>query len=805
MPQLQNRHFAIAVTALFCGLTNGNPAGAADAKPLDLTKAKIVVHKGAQAKAGELLADEIAKRTGINLLAQKNAKNFAGNPVIVINTVDADRRIKLPGSLKAPRRPDAYAIWVEKRDRNTMVMLLGYDRRATLFAAGHLLRLLSMTPGKLELPSDTRLSTAPDVAIRGHQIGYRDRANSYDAWDLKQFEQYIRDQIVFGVNAIELIPPVDPSTPRGPHMPLSPWEMNSKLSTLIGSYGLDVWLWVPVDIDVTDPKAAAAELRRWRKLFESCSHISDVFVPGGDPGETPPNKLLPWMAQMAALLHETHPDAGVWLSNQGFTPEENEFLFGYLRTTEPDWLRGIAFGPWAKHSIAEARARTPRKYRIRRYPDICHTVRCQYPVPEWDQAFAHTLGREPFNPRPRAMAHIHNSLAGFADGFVTYSDGIPDDVNKAIWSAAGWDTKLNVNEALTDYGRYFIDHKQGAAVARGLLALEDNWRGPLSDNKTIENTLAHWQTIEQLLPEAAKTNWRLQLALLRAYYDAYLQRRLLRQIQFEQEAKAQLRDAGKIGVKAAIHNARQLLAQADTDPTAQELRKRLVELGKLLYKSVGLQLDTPNYQASNPERGAVLDFLDAPLNDRPWLEAQFAEILKLDDQQEQQRRIQTIVNWEDPGPGGYYDNLGHVGRQSHLLPVLREKTWKADPGYVGSPQSEFSSGFHKSPLQFSNRKLSWLNQAETLFGKPLRMRYTHLDPQAKYRLRVTYAGRFRATMRLLADQTHEIHGPLPQPSKTWPVEFDIPQAATADGILELQWELRAQRGCQVAEVWLIKQ
>ena len=75
----------------------------------------------------------------------------------------------------------------------------------------------------------------------------------------------------------------------------------------------------------------------------------------------------------------------------------------------------------------------------------------------------------------------------------------------------------------------------------------------------------------------------------------------------------------------------------------------------------------------------------------------------------------------------------------------------------------------------------------------------------KYRLRVTYAGRFRATMRLLADQTHEIHGPLPQPSKTWPVEFDIPQAATADGILELQWELRAQRGCQVAEVWLIKQ
>ena len=47
--------------------------------------------------------------------------------------------------------------------------------------------------------------------------------------------------------------------------------------------------------------------------------------------------------------------------------------------------------------------------------------------------------------------------------------------------------------------------------------------------------------------------------------------------------------------------------------------------------------------------------------------------------------------------------------------------------------------------------------------------------------------------------------PLPQPAEPWPIEFDIPQAATADGVLDLQWELLAQRGCQVAEVWLIKQ
>jgi len=38
----------------------------------------------------------------------------------------------------------------------------------------------------------------------------------------------------------------------------------------------------------------------------------------------------------------------------------------------------------------------------------------------------------------------------------------------------------------------------------------------------------------------------------------------------------------------------------------------------------------------------------------------------------------------------------------------------------------------------------------------------------------------------------------------WPLEFDIPKAATADGKLELEWGLVEGRGIQVAEVWLIK-
>jgi hypothetical protein len=88
----------------------------------------------------------------------------------------------------------------------------------------------------------------------------------------------------------------------------------------------------------------------------------------------------------------------------------------------------------------------------------------------------------------------------------------------------------------------------------------------------------------------------------------------------------------------------------------------------------------------------------------------------------------------------------------------------------------------------------------------LTMRYKDLDRQARYRVRVTYHGRFRPTVKLVADGRYEVHGPLTQPDRTWPVEFDVPREAVKDGVLTLQWQLMNKaRGCQVAEIWLIKE
>ncbi|MBI3117381.1 MAG: hypothetical protein HYZ00_01765, partial [Candidatus Hydrogenedentes bacterium] len=332
---------------------------------------------------------------------------------------------------------------------------------------------------------------------------------------------------------------------------------------------------------------------------------------------------------------------------------------------------------------------------------------------------------------------------------------------------------------------------------------EENWVGPILDNHRISQTLEQWKALWNARDTAQDPNWRLQMYLMRAYYDAYVQEKAQKERAQEATANEELARATEVGPKAAIAAARATLADTTLSPKAQEYRKEIEGLAAALLKSIGFQFSIkPPYRARNAERGALLDTLDQPLNNRLWLETQFVAILELPSEAEQEARVLQLATWEQPGEGSFYDDLGNLAKQPHLV---RQKTWDEDPGGVGSAMVEFQMAMKSDTLELSTQRLSWLDQAKTLYGAPLLMRYEGLDPSATYRLRVTYAGRYNATMTLTADGTHQIHGPLPQPNPVAPQEFEIPAAATADGVLDLSWALVKGRGCQLAEVWLLKQ
>ena len=107
-------------------------------------------------------------------------------------------------------------------------------------------------------------------------------------------------------------------------------------------------------------------------------------------------------------------------------------VFALVRT-EPSWLGGVVYGPQVRVSLPELRKVLPVRYPIRDYPDITHSLRCQYPVPDWDVAYSLTEGREVINPRPRDESTIFRAFAHQTIGFITYSEGCNDDVNKFVW------------------------------------------------------------------------------------------------------------------------------------------------------------------------------------------------------------------------------------------------------------------------------------------------------------------------------------------------------------------------------------
>jgi hypothetical protein len=781
----------------------------AAAPVVDLTHASVLTPPGLSKpgqKAVQMLLSEVEKRSRVrwdrvNDWPNRKEPLVLVGPAAGVRSLAAQHGVTLPEGL-GQGGPEGFHLGSVSGKDAPVVWVAGNDARGVLFGVGRLLRELRLERDRITLPANFHVATAPRMPLRGHQVGYRPKTNSYDGWTVALWEQYIRDLAVFGCNAIELIPPRSDDAADSPHFPLPPLRMMTEQSRLADAYGLDVWIWYPaMDRDYSDPATVEFALKEWGEVFRALPRIDAILVPSGDPGDTRPRVLLPFLEKQTANLRRYHPKAQMWVSGQGFNREELEEFLTLLRQGQ-DWLTGVVYGPQIRVSLADFRKAVPRRFPVRNYPDITHSRHCQYPVPDWDLAFALTEGREVSNPSPERMARIFQLCRPHTAGFISYSEGCHDDVNKCVWSALGWDERTPVRDILCEYGRYFIGSAFAERFADGLLALEKNWNGPLLKNPGVEAALREFQAIEKAGGPPVKLNWRFQQALYRASYDAYLQRRLQYETDLESAALNALREARTLGAHKAIARAETILDRAIKEPVARELRARVFELAEALFQSIRAQLSVPKYQALAVERGANLDQIDHPLNNAGWLKRHFTAIRALDDEAERLARIEEILHRTDPGPGGSYDELGDPLRRPHLVGGTGADQ---DPDFYTTPLTGF--GLRGAGANLSLPR-AWWHYAETLFDGPLQLRYRDLDPTASYRLRVVYGREGRARkVRLLAGEQHEIHGYLSRPNE--PLEFAIPPAAIVRGELLLTWNPEpgrggTGRGLQVAEVWLLK-
>ena len=759
--------------------------GIVSAQTIDLSKATIVASKTIKSPVREteirVLQEEVAKRTGIN---PPVSSVIGKTPVLVLATIK-DSEI---GGLAVPKRTgndlpetkaEGFRIFQDRSGGHEILWLVGADDRGVLFAIGQFLRTAELTKKKIRFNSKDEIATSPVYPIRGHQVGYRNTANSWDAWNPGQFETYFRELALFGANSIENIPFHD--GPLGPNMKFPRDFMNAKMSEICNNYGLDYWAWTPADIDLSDPVKFKAEVQKHADFYKSCIRLDGIFFPGGDPGSNHPKYVMPFLKALAAELHKYHPNAGMWVSLQGFSDDQVDYFYEYLEKYSPDWLAGVETGP-SSPDLAATRYRLPKKYKHRHYPDLTHTIRCQYPTENWDQAFALTEGREICNPQPFYYAKIHNRYAPLTDGFLSYSDGVHDDVNKDIWSQMSWNPGKDVRQVLAEYCRFFFGSSVAEAGADGILALERNWVGPVEENGGIETTFAFWRNLETKHPEL-KGNWRWQQLVMRSYYDTYVKRRKAYEQNLEKMANQTLAQAGLTGSDNAMQEALNLVNKADKEPISPELRQRIVDYCEALFQSIGMQTSVKKYNASGEERGAILDFLDYPLNNRWWLADEFAKIRKMATEKEKLDRLEIIRTWENPGPGSYYDNISNISKGIHVKTTTEDATDFAwwDDG-------------------MSRRRLS-----TQLFQNFPKLEYTDLDPNGHYTIRI--AGFGEALLRVNGERiAPTIYNKGYEEFK----EFPLTPKYVSSGKLEVTFDqpeeskLNWRSQSKVSDIWLLK-
>src|SRR5262249_42133389 len=159
---------------------------------------------------------------------------------------------------------------------------------------------------------------------------------------------------------------------------------------------------------------------------------------------------------------------------------------------------------------------------------------------------------------------------------------------------------------------------------------ERNWQGPLLTNEGVYTTLQQFRAMEKRATPQDLLNWRFQMALYRAYYDAYQRARLIYETGLEDRAMQHLRAAREVGSLVALRQAEETLDGAVTSRAAPDWGARVFELAEALFQSIRMQLSVERYKAISVGRGASLDTVDVPVNNRLWLKDRFAELRKRD-------------------------------------------------------------------------------------------------------------------------------------------------------------------------------
>ncbi|HUS48323.1 MAG TPA: hypothetical protein VM098_09390, partial [Phycisphaerae bacterium] len=434
-------------------------------------------------KAAELLAREISDRSGLAV-----RHGAAGECRIVL---DVRAGIGAEG-FSIEERPDGG------------LCIVGNDERGLLYGVGRFLRG-SRFDGGCFVPTSWRGTSVPRRPVRGIYFATHFH-NFYHEAPIDEVRRYVEQLALWGCNALAVWFDMhhyngidDPAAQvmierlRGILQTANDVGMGAALTTLANegyadspealradwTAGHDGYTAPPGDhyhreVCPSKPGGLDYILNTRRQMLEAFAGLDVQYVwlwPYDQGGCTCP-RCAPWGARgflraaepVAGLVKEVFPAASVILSTwyfDHFTSGEWEGLSAAFRAGKPGWADYLMADDWGGFPEYPLRHGPPGGLPTLGFPEISMEN-----MSPWGGFGA--------NPRPAHWQHYADTTRDALAGSFPYSEGIFEDINKAICLQLNWDPGRRVDEIVREYAAYEFSPQVADDVAVAIALMESS-------------------------------------------------------------------------------------------------------------------------------------------------------------------------------------------------------------------------------------------------------------------------------------------------------------------------------------------
>lgn len=431
---------------------------------------------------------------------------------------------------------------------NGCIRIIGGDECGILYGTGKFLRTSQYTTSKF-LPGEWRGISKPVCPVRGIYMATH-FMNFYEAAPHNEVIKYLEDLSLWGYNTLIVHFPTwqfsDFSDPKAIN-----WLKNIKLlfrSTK--KAGLRIGLiQVPnqgfnstpdnlrgvevsgnmrgnfgINLCPSNKEARELLLQLYSRLLDEFKDIGmDYFIYWPyDEGGCACDQCSPWGARgflkiskaIIPVIQKNFPECRIVLSTWSFENEddnnpEGEWV-GLTKALEQD--RG-----WIDYIMADGHG-----YYFPKYP-LEKGVPGGLPLitfPEISMWKKYPWGGFGATPLPEHFQTLWNTIKGKVAGGIPYSEGIYEDINKAIYSQFFWNPEKTAEETVREYIAFEYSPDVVDEVMSVIHILEANHKK--RNPETTESAYEIVRNVNVKLPEDIQSAWRWRLLYLRVLIDREL-------------------------------------------------------------------------------------------------------------------------------------------------------------------------------------------------------------------------------------------------------------------------------------------